>query len=320
VAHAAPAPTLSQAQVFGVHPVQQGQTTLPGGHFNFALKPGDRISDGMVVENFSDHPIDFHLYGADLLTVPGGGVAPAQPTDTMREAGTWLAFARTQVTIPAHSHATQAFSVALPAAVDPGEHLGAAVAAAVVGRSPQGSAIEARTALVVVITVPGIASPSASLGALGRADNEPGPIEFQVALTNTGNLLLTYAGTVDVFDRAGRKLASLPLTPGDAYVVPAGQVALSAAWKDSLPTSGDYTAVATVTILASGKPVATLTSSSLALSFSHQPSTVVGAAIIAIVVLLLAAAALLARRVRRGRRARTAAILLRLSQQARRSL
>ena len=40
-------------QLFGVHPVQEGRTTLPGGHFNFALVAGQRISDGIVVENFS---------------------------------------------------------------------------------------------------------------------------------------------------------------------------------------------------------------------------------------------------------------------------
>jgi hypothetical protein len=43
-------------QVFGAHPVHQGQTTLPGGHFNFALAPGESVSDAVVVENFSDHP------------------------------------------------------------------------------------------------------------------------------------------------------------------------------------------------------------------------------------------------------------------------
>ncbi len=62
-----PSATPASSQLFGVHPVQEGRTTLPGGHFNFALVPGQRISDGIVIVNFSSHALHFHVYGADLL-------------------------------------------------------------------------------------------------------------------------------------------------------------------------------------------------------------------------------------------------------------
>ena len=86
VARAAGTPSpASTHQLFGVHPVQQGSTTLPGGHFNFALVAGQSLADGIVVENFSDHSLTVHVYGADLLTAVGGGLAPAQPTAIMHE-------------------------------------------------------------------------------------------------------------------------------------------------------------------------------------------------------------------------------------------
>src|ERR1700730_6483760 len=102
-AAASPAPASAQAQLFGVRPIHMGQTTLPGGHFNFALVPGQSLSDGVVVENFSDHALGFQVYGADLLSASGGGVAPAQRTDTMKEAGAWIGVTTPSVTIPAHS-------------------------------------------------------------------------------------------------------------------------------------------------------------------------------------------------------------------------
>jgi hypothetical protein len=262
-AAASPSPGAGQGQLFGARPLHEGHTTLPGGHFNFALVPGGTISDGVVVENFSDHSLDFHIYGADLLTASGGGLAPAQPNVTMQQAGAWIAVSTPKVTIPAHSQFTDSFTLTLPSTVSPGQHLGAVVASAAVGASPQGSTIEARIALTTVVTVPGTAHPSASLGPLSRSTPIPEELGFDITLSNTGNLLLTYAGSVVVYDGDGHRVGSLPLAPSDAYVVPAGQVPLAAVWTGTIPRSGKYSARATVTILADGKPVGSLTSQSL---------------------------------------------------------
>ncbi|HEV3231270.1 MAG TPA: hypothetical protein VG245_03340 [Candidatus Dormibacteraeota bacterium] len=296
---AAASPAPAQAGLFGVHPVRQGQTTLPGGHFSFALLPGQSISDGVVVENFSDQPLSFHIYGADLLAAPGGGLAPAQATDTMRATGAWIAVSRSRLTIPARSRFTDSFSVTLPATVAPGEHLGAVVAAAIVGRSAQGSTIEARTALITTISVPGTASPSGRLGALTRSTSASQQLGFDISLANTGNLLLTYVGSVAVYDSAGHEVVRLPLTPADAYVVPAGRVALATVWKDSIPRSGTFSARATVMILAHGQAVATLTSRSLELRFSSWPQIPLGVGVALGALVLMAATWGVARRMPR---------------------
>src|SRR5579859_3723690 len=138
--HAGPQPaTPAPSELFGVHPAQEGRTTLPGGHFNFALVPGQRISDGIVVVNFSSHALRFHVYGADLLTATGGGLAPAQPTATMREVGAWIVVASPMITIPAHGQSTEAFTIRVPATASAGQHLGAVVAAADVGLTGEGT-------------------------------------------------------------------------------------------------------------------------------------------------------------------------------------
>jgi hypothetical protein len=284
--------------------MHQGQTTLPGGHFSFDLVPGQSISDGVVVENLSDHSLEFHVYGADLLSAAGGGFAPAQASDTMHEAGAWITVSSPHLTIPAHSQFNDNFTVTLPAAVSTGEHRGAIVASAIVGKSPQGSTLEARTALITVITVPGAVKPSAVLSALSRSAAGPRKLGFDITLSNTGNLLLTYSGTVDVIDGVGHKVASLPLTPPDAYVVPAGKAALAAFWTESIPESGNYRARATVTILARGSTVATLTSQSLKLPFFSWPPILLKVGITLLVLILLASMWPFVRRGRRRRRAR----------------
>lgn len=265
---AASSPSPDPGGLFGVHPVQQGRTTLPGGHFNYALVPGQSISDGIVVENFSDHPVSVHVYGADLISASGGGLAPAQPTAAMREVGAWITVTTPIVMVPAHGQITDNFTVLLPTAVSSGQHLGAVVAAATVGLTTQGNPIEARVALITVVTVPGDAQASGSLTPLVGSEAASGQIGFGITLSNTGNVLLTYTGSLSIDDGDGRRVATLQLTPTTAYVVPNGQVPLAAAWKDTISRAAAYRAQATVIILADGVPVRTLTSQALALPFS----------------------------------------------------
>jgi hypothetical protein len=261
-------PSATSTQLFGVHPVQEGRTTLPGGHFNFALVPGQRISDAVVVENFSTRALRFHVYGADLLTAAGGGLTPAQPTATMHEVGAWITVSVPAFTVAAHSQYADHFTLTVPTRVSPGQHLGAVVAAADVGVTAQGDPIEARAALIAVVAVPGAAHPSALLTPLVASDAGPGRVAFGVTLSNTGNVLLTYAGFVVIADAAGHRVATLPLTPTNAYVVPSGQTPLAVIWTEPAPLADTYRAEATVTIFANGKPIRTLTSESLALEFS----------------------------------------------------
>ncbi|MEA2637299.1 MAG: hypothetical protein QOE18_356 [Chloroflexota bacterium] len=305
VAHASGAsPQPSPGQVFGVHPVQEGRTTLPGGHFNYALAPGQSVTDAIVVENFSDRALSFHVYGADLVTAAGGGLAPAQPSATMREAGAWITVSAPRVSIPAHGRLTDNFTLRLPAKVSVGQHLGAVVVAADVGLTPQGNPIEARTALITVVTVPGIARPSARLDSLiGQAD-PAGHTAFDISLFNTGNVLLTYTGSVVIAGGDGRHAATLALTPVNAYVVPGGRVRLGAVWMETAHQSEQYRAQATVTILADGSPVRTLVSQPLGLSFTSATLSIIAGGVAGAVVLIILFAI---GAVRRRRRSRTTA-------------
>jgi hypothetical protein len=94
------------------------------------------------------------------------------------------------------------------------------------------------------------------------------------------------------------------LTPANAYVVPSGATPLAAVWAGRAPAPGTYRAHATVTILADGVPVRTLTSQILVLRFasSSAPLIPIVAVIVAGVGAIVLAAAVLKRRGRRHRR------------------
>ncbi len=298
---AAPTAAPIPAQLFGVHPAEEGSTTLPGGHFNYALLPGQRVTDGIVVENLSNRVLTFHVYGADLITATGGGLAPAQPTAIKRAVGAWIAMTTPTVTIAAHAKFTDRFTVTVPAIVSPGQHLGAVVVSADVGATAQNTPIEARAALITVVSVPGAAHSSAVLSPLVGSTAVAGQVGFGIMLSNNGNLLITYAGSVDVLNADGQRIARLPLTPADAYVVPNGHAPLAARWHHSASVSGTYRARATLSVLVNGVVVATLHSQSLAMQFSSGPTmaTIVGIGLA--LLLLLALALWSARQVTRRR-------------------
>jgi hypothetical protein len=205
------------------------------------------------------------VYGADLLTAAGGGLAPAQPSATMHEVGAWITVSAPAVAVAAHAQVTDEFTVRVPVAASSGQHLGAIVAAADIGVTPQGTPIQARAALIVVVTVPGAADASAGLTALRGSDATPGQVGFTLTLSNTGNVLLTFAGVVTIEDAQGQRVATLPLTPSDTYVVPNGRVPLAAVWTEPAPLADMYRAEASVTVFANGKLVRTITSQTLAL-------------------------------------------------------
>jgi hypothetical protein len=302
VAYAAASPTaVSTGQLFGVHPVQQGRTTLPGGHFNYALVAGQSVSDGIVVENLSDHTLIVQVYGADLLTASGGGLAPAQPTATMHEVGAWITVSAPSITIAARSQVTDAFTVTVPKIVSPGQHLGAVVASADAGMTAQGNPIEARVALIAVVTVPGVAVASGALTPLSVSKGSGQP-RFGITLSNTGNVLLTYAASLDITGDDGHHVATIALLPTSAYVVPGGKVPLAALWKQAGVKPGTYRVQATVVILTDGARAGTLSSQVLTLQIASAfPMLAVVAGAVLIVFIALLAAWFIGRRRRYGR-------------------
>ena len=229
------------APLFGLKPAMAGKTTLESGHYQYAVTAGSTLEDGVIVYNFSDSPLTLQLYPADVITPRGGGVTPVDPHQTMHEVGAWLKLEESQLTVPAKSSTFVAFALSVPATIAPGDHLGAVVASQEAQTAPGTIGVERRVALIVRVRVPGVPRLATSIGPLNVRKQGRSRI-FTIKVRNTGNLLFTATGNIEITDH-GRRVAELPLSPADVYVIPGGVATFHATWRDA-PLFGARTAVA----------------------------------------------------------------------------
>lgn len=189
-----------------------------------------------------------------------GGLAPAQEADTPTGAGAWIAVSQRQLAIPAKATAAVPFTVTVPIGTLPGDQLGAVVVAVRAGRSSTGLSVETRAALTARVRVVGDVRPSFKVGRLAR---ESGGVErFSVAVTNTGNVLLTLKGVITL--DGGRE--DVPIETEAIYLIPGGSATVRATWSDP-PTFGRVRAQARVSAFAGGEEVGEKRSNTLVLTF-----------------------------------------------------
>lgn len=287
-----------QGPEWEIRPVYWADTSLPGGHFTYALEAGTSIDDGIEILNFSPEPLRFDIYGADLLTSAGGGLAPASRGAPSRSSGDWIVPAIVTVEVAPHGSVEVAFTVSIPVGTRPGNHPGALV---VERHTPQaegaGTTTQPRLAQRVLITVPDESDLAVEPGEL-VAVRERGRIRFELPVRNTGNVTVTSSGAVTTEVR-GRQL-ELELSPAGLYAVPGGTATLSATWEDP-PWFGRARAVAALDVVGGDDAPLSFTSSEITLWVFSWTVLLVAAG------LLLLAVGLGVAEVPRRRRQRSAA-------------
>jgi hypothetical protein len=231
---------------FGIRPVYWADTDLPGGHFSYALEPGASVDDAIEILNFSDDPLRFDVYGADLVTAQGGGFAPAARELPSDGAGNWIVPERTVVEVAPHRSVEVAFTVSVPERTEPGDHPGAIVVERQTEpRQDAGITMQPRLAQRVLINVPGEVALGVELGELAvvRAGRQ---VRFELPVRNSGNVTFTTSGEVAVGAWGRRRV--LALEPAGLYAVPGGEAVVTAVWEDP-PWYGRATAVATLDVV-----------------------------------------------------------------------
>ena len=223
-----PAPSTAGQVGWSIRPALAGETSLPHGHFTYALPAGAQISDAVEVQDARGHRVRIRLYGADLAPVAGGGVAPLQQGARMRTVGAWLDL-HAAATVPAGGRVVIPFRLAVPPDVQPGRYRGAVVAAGLTGASTRGLAVAFRTALIVDLDVVRSAQPRLIVHRL-RAANRRGVVAFSLPVENRGNVSLSLQGRVRILDARGREVAVITTGPANLYVVPGGRALLHAVW------------------------------------------------------------------------------------------
>ncbi len=222
------APPLAGQIGWSIRPALAGETSLPQGHFAYALPAGAQIADAVEVQDTRGRGVRLSLYGADLASVAGGGVAPLQQDARMRTVGAWLRLHATE-TVPAGGRVLVPFQLDVPPDVQPGRYSGAVVAAGLTGASTRGLAVAFRTALIVDVNVVHRAKPRLIVHRL-RAAERRGVVTFSLPVENGGNVSLSLRGRVRILDGRGREIAVAATGPANLYVVPGGRALLHAVW------------------------------------------------------------------------------------------
>jgi hypothetical protein len=289
-ARAAGGPTVDPGAEYGIRPALTGQTSLTHNHFAYALAGGGAsIADAVVVQNYTAAPLHFAVHGADMISATGGGMAPAAEGATPQQVGAWITVQQPAITVPATSTVQDAFTVTVPKGQQAGEFFGAVVVAETA--SGAGIHVLTRAALTVDVTVVPQPVLAAAAGPISASQQQDG-MHLSVDVRNTGNVLFTFSGDVEVRDGSGHLLASVPLDPTGLYVIPGGDARVTGVWS-GVPLWGSATATAVIHARTSGGSTTAARSPSLHLGFFPWALLI---ALLAGVVAALAAVPLVRRR------------------------
>ena len=204
---------------FTIGPATFADSNVRGRDFAFQLSGGQTRTDSVAIKNQSDVPLTMDLYGADVRQASGGGLSPAQQGADMADVGSWIRVGEPHFVLVAGERKVVSFIIAPPANVAPGDHLGAIVAQAIVGRSGN-VALQARGALLTEVTVPGAMHFSVQLSKLRTADTGDRKRVFTATINNHGNLVVSVVASVGIQDGSGRQVTAIPLQPSSFTLLP----------------------------------------------------------------------------------------------------
>lgn len=214
---------------FGIRPTK-GFEDRPEtfSYFSHELTPGAVLSDEALVMNDGDVPVTLKLYAADGITAQNAGTAFAkqgeESTGASRGVSRWLSLSVTEISLEPGKEIVAPFTMTVPSDASPGHHVAVLVVEAPPTEGGEGQFavnVVRRVGVAVVIDVPG--PHVAGLQITGTCLREQGDqgATFVVAVGNMGNIFVKGEGSLQITDRNGEELASIPLKmdtvlPGDA--------------------------------------------------------------------------------------------------------
>lgn len=274
--------------------------------------PGSVVKDAVRVDNLSDAPISFQVYGSDAYNTPrDGALAYRQAGEAQTGLGGWLALGTNALVIPPGRAADIPFTLNVPADATPGSHVGGIVALnnAVEqagggdGASGVDVGIQRAIAVRIQLTVAGPLTPGLAVRSV-RVQHRPAGAPFAGAratltytVVNTGNAALRPTVSPRVSGLFGLRHSAfadrtLPL------LLPGQSADLSADWPDA--PGLDYL-TASVRVTAPGLPASSAQSGRVAVSW---PTLGVVAGLLAVLAVVLGRL----RRDRSGGRSRTGVV------------
>lgn len=200
--------------------------------YSYAVNPGGRADDALVVANRGTTPLNLAVYAADGFTT-GAGRLDLLPKDHQSTAvGVWLHAGSPNITVAPGKTVTVPFTVTVPGNATPGDYIGGIVTSLTQTDQAQTINVDRRLGIRVKLRISGELKPSLAVENLlvdYRGSANPlakGDATVTYRIHNTGNAVLSARQAVSVagpFGRlrtdAGEVAAPPQLLPGESWTV-----------------------------------------------------------------------------------------------------
>lgn len=242
--------------------------------FSYAVNPGGRIKDSMVVANHGRTPLEFAVYAADGYTTDAGQLDLLTKDEKSVGVGAWIRSGTSAVVIAPGRTAEVPFTADVPADATPGDYVGGILTSLKQSGDAQGINVDRRLGIRVALRVGGTLTPhlrieDAHVDYAGSPNPfAKGDATLTYRIRNTGNTVLSgrqaasVSGPFGWFRTGAGPIAAPPeLLPGESRdvtvhvhgVAPAFRLAATVTLTPSLTdASGSVTPLAPVRITAHG--------------------------------------------------------------------
>lgn len=189
-------------------------------NFGYDLRPGDRITDSIRVQNFGPDPLPLVVYASDGRTTETGVLDLLPAGEEPVDLGSWVTMAPS-VVVPGGGVVDVPFTLVVPDDAEAGDHTGGIVTSVQSASSVDGEPVllDRRLGSRVHVRVDGPLRPELTVSDLdvsysgGANPFAGGRVEIAYTVTNTGNVRLGARPTVRIDGVAGIGGRALALEP-----------------------------------------------------------------------------------------------------------
>jgi len=200
--------------------------------YSYAIDPGSTLTDGIVVANRGQEPIDLEVYAADGFTSDDGALSLVLADDESTGVGAWITPAQETVTVAPGATASIPFTVAIPDNATPGDYAGGLVTSLTVPDAATGVNVDRRLGIRVDLRVGGELAPALAVEDMsvswdgGLNPFAGGDATVTYTLHNTGNATVsadpasTVSGVFGLLATDAPAADAIPeLLPGESRTV-----------------------------------------------------------------------------------------------------
>lgn len=172
--------------------------------YGYTIDPGGSVTDGIVVANRGQEPVDLAVYAADGFTSEEGALSLVVAGEQSTAVGTWIAPEQTSVTLAPGETASIPFTVSIPDDATPGDYAGGIVTSLTVPDAETGVNVDRRLGIRVDLRVGGELAPALAVEDMTVSWNgglnpfAGGDATVTYTLHNTGNAAIAAAAVSKV--------------------------------------------------------------------------------------------------------------------------